>query len=135
MIDAVVLSSFQHGATLYARRQLAKFDPRTFAELEANGLVREKTAADVEPKPAPAPRPPARSRAVKPAPALHRKPLATDSKHIVMQYGQEEPVHIPVEDDLQPIPMVGQEDPLFTPVAADAQPLSPVGQENHAADT
>lgn len=76
MIDAVVLSSFQHGATLHVRRQLAQFDPRTFAELEANGLVREKTAADVEPKPAPAPvlRPPARSRAVKPAPPLESKP-------------------------------------------------------------
>lgn len=80
MIDAVVLSSFQHGATLYARRQLAKFDPRTFAELEANGLVREKTAADVEPKPAPAPVPraPARSRSVKPAPPLERKPAALE---------------------------------------------------------
>lgn len=134
MTDAVVLSSFQHGRTLFVRGQMAQFDPGTFTELEANGLVREKTAADVEPKPAPAPvsRSPARSRAVKPAPVLDRKPMAADVKHIVMQFGQEEPLYIPVAADPQPMPTIGQGEPLFTPVAADPPPQPPVGPADAA---
>lgn len=113
MTDAVVLSSFQHGRTLFVRGQFAQFDPRTFVELEANGLVREKTAADVEPKPAPAPvsRPPARSRAVKPAPSLDKKPVAADGEHIVVQFiDQKEPLLIPVAADPLPQPPVGPAD-------------------------